>query len=140
MLEIKNNKIMMVLEFLRNDLVTEESMENIHRMRIVKNLEAYVETLEEERVEIIKKYAEKDENGEVIQSGEGNVTIHDSNGLNAQLDALFGETYTIEDKNLKTAIHTVAQLVKNHKGKLSGDSSEAHYILVEELESYMEEE
>src|SRR5699024_1375531 len=140
MLEIKNNKIMMVLEFLRNDLVTEESMENIHRMRIVKNLEEYAETLEEERVEIIKKYAEKDENGEVIQSEEGNVTIHDSNGLNAQLDALFGETYTIENKNLKTAVHTVAQLDKNHKGRRAGDSSEAHYILVEELESYMEEE
>lgn len=140
MLEIKNKKLMMVLNFLRNDLVTTESIENIHRMRVVKNLEEQAEQLEEERVEIIKKFADKDENGELIQSENGEVTVQDAQSMNSQISILFDETYSINDSNLKTAIQTIANLVMNFKGELKGDSGEAHYILVEELEKYSDKE
>ena len=140
MLEIKNRNLIMVLEFLRNDLVAENSMQNIHRMRVVRNLEKYSEQLEEERVEIIKGFADKDENGEVIQTDDGNVTVQDPSGLEKEIEKISEEKYIINDENLETAIKTIANLVKNHEGKLSGDSGEAHYILVEELESYMEGE
>ena len=56
--------------------------------RNTKKLAEVLDDFEKKRIDIIKKYAEKDENGEVVVSQEGNAKVTDIQAANAELTEL----------------------------------------------------
>lgn len=138
MFKLNNSDLEKVINFLKDELKTKKAIENVHRMRLVKNLEERFNEFEKDKNSIVKEYAKKDENGEVIQNDNGSVTIIDTASLERDLAILFQETVVIDDSKLKTPIMTVKHLIFDFEGELSGDSGEAHYLLCEELENLEE--
>ena len=57
--------------------------------RNMNNLKSVYDDIETERINIITKYTEKDENGETIQDEKGNVHIDDLDGVNKELAEMF---------------------------------------------------
>lgn len=132
-MKLKNSNLKMVANFLKDDLKT-SGKDNIHRMRLVKAIEAQDEAIGKEELELLKEYAETDEDGELKQTEKGGFKISNPQVFKKQQEALFNEYYTIDDSNLNTALETVKQLVNDFDGELSGESAEAHFILSEALE------
>ena len=65
------------------------------RNKFVKQLNAIMTELDEERIELCKEHADKDENGEAIVEG-GQYQVQDLEALNADLQDLYEEEVAIE--------------------------------------------
>lgn len=65
------------------------------RNKFVKKLTAIVEELDEERIELCKEHADKDENGEAIVNND-QYQVQDLEALNADIQDLYKEEVAIE--------------------------------------------
>ena len=65
------------------------------RNKFVKKLTAIVEELDEERIELCKEHADKDENGEAIVN-DNQYQVQDMEALNADIQDLYKEEVAIE--------------------------------------------
>lgn len=139
MIKLQNKYLKNVADFLQNT-VSAKGKKNVHRMRIVKAIENKNKEVGEEEVTLLKEYAQLDDKGELKRNDAGGFDIEDTKGFNEQHKALYDEYFTIDDKNLESALKTVEKLVNDYDKELSGKSAEAHFILVEAFEENNTEE
>lgn len=132
-MKIKNKDLNSVITFLK-DVIKASKMDNVHRMRVVKKLEAQAERLISEETELVKEFVVLDEDGNMKQNEGGGFYVNDKDEFENQHQLLMEEEFSIEQTNLGDALKTVKGLVENYEDELSGESAEAHYILVEALE------
>lgn len=133
-MKIKNKDLNSVITFLK-DVIKASKMDNVHRMRVVKKLESQAERLLSEETELVKGFAVLDEYGKIKQNEGGGFYVSDKDEFEAQHQLLMDEEFSIEHNNLGGALKTVKGLVENYEDELSGESAEAHYILIEALEN-----
>lgn len=132
-MKIKNKDLNSVITFLK-DVIKASKMDSVHRMRVVKKLEAQVERLISEEAELVKEFVVLDEDGKMKQNEGGGFYVNDKDEFENQHQQLMEEEFSIEHTNLGDALRTIKGLVENYEDELSGESAEAHYILVEALE------
>lgn len=132
-MKIKNKDLNSVITFLK-DVIKASKMDNVHRMRVVKKLEAQAERLLSEETELVKGFVVLDESGKMKQNEGGGFYVSDKDEFENQHQLLMEEEFSVENTNLGDALITVKRLVENYEDELSGESAEAHYILVEALE------
>jgi len=130
-----------VADFLLNQVST-KGKKNIHRMRVVNALNQQHNNYAKEELELIKEYADTDEQGELIPREGGGFKIAPSNAkvCNEAIQSLSGEYFTIDDSNLESALKTVEKLVNDFDKELVGHPAEMHYILSEAFENAKENE
>ncbi|MEN2468011.1 hypothetical protein [Ornithinibacillus sp. JPR2-1] len=133
MIKIQNKHLGDVADFLLNT-ITAKGKKNIHRMRIVNALKERNKGVGEEELELLKEYAKKDEDDNVVQNENGRFVMEDAKEFKKQQDALYEEYFVIDDVNLKSALRTVEKLVNDYDKELVGKEAEAHFILVEAFE------
>lgn len=139
MIKLQNKHLKIIGDFLQNT-VTAKGKKNIHRMRIVKALDARNKEVAEEEFLLLKEYAKVDEDGNPIPNKKGGFDFQDTKGFSVAYKALFEEIFVIDDKNLETALNTVKKLVNDFDKELSGNDAEAHFILSEAFEENNSEE
>lgn len=128
MIRIQNKYLKGAAEFLQNNLLL-KGKQNIHRMRLVNAMLAYNEKIAEEEITLIKEYAEKNDDGEIIKSESDGVLISDMNAFNQQHKDLLEEYYILNNPNLEEAILTIADSLSNYEESLSGKEAKMHYYL-----------
>ncbi|HLQ75180.1 MAG TPA: hypothetical protein VK107_03960 [Alloiococcus sp.] len=133
MIKFKNKDVQSVSNFLLNE-VSLKGKKNIHRMRVVKELETHAKRFSDEELELLKEYAKTDDNDEFIRNEQGNLDIDDVKGFKEQQKELMNEEVTIEGANLESALNTVKDIVMDYNKELSGDNAEAHFLLVDAFE------
>lgn len=133
MIKLKHNDLNKVVKFLLK--INLKGKKNIHRMRIVKALKEQSQKVSEDEVELLKEYVETDENGELERSEKGLKFKEgcSAKDFNQEQKALYDEYFTIDDKNLESALNTVEKAVDIYaeKHELSDEDAEAHFILFE---------
>lgn len=133
-MDIKNKDLSIVIGFLKEEIKATK-VDNIHRMRIVKALESQQEELISEETQLVKEFAVLDDNGNIKQDVNGSFFVTNRAEFEAQQKQLLNEVFRIEDNNLSDALKTIKRLVNDFEDELSGESAEAHYILIEALEN-----
>lgn len=138
MIKIQYKHLKDITDFLIN-AISAKGKKNVHRMRIVKAIENKNKEVGEEELSLLKDYV-KLEDGELKRNEVGGFDFKDAKGFNEQHKALYDEYFTIEDKNLESALKTVEKLVNDYDKELSGKHAEAHFILIEAFEEIDTEE
>ena len=133
-MDIKNKDLSIVIGFLKEEIKATK-VDNIHRMRIVKALESQQGKLISEETQLVKEFAVLDDNGNIKQDVNGSFYVTNRAEFEAQQKQLLNEVFRIEDNNLSDALKTIKRLVNDFEDELSGESAEAHYILIEALEN-----
>lgn len=127
-MKIKNRHLSLIINFLKNEIKATR-VDNIHRMRVVKELEKRLEEFSSEEVSLVKDFAVLDDDGNIKQTEGGGFYVRDREEFERHQNILLDEEFSISNENLSEALVSVKSLVENHEGELSGESAEAHYIL-----------
>ncbi|WP_062049224.1 hypothetical protein [Bacillus sp. JCM 19034] len=133
-LQYKDLKV--AADFLKK--VSLKGKKSVHRMRIIKVLEEQNKKFAEEELELLKSYAELDEQGELVLSEGGGFKIKedkDKKEFRKQQEELYQEYFVVDEKNLETAVKTVEEVVNDYNKELSDKDAEAHFLLVEAFEN-----
>ncbi|MFA9458805.1 hypothetical protein ACERJO_18845 [Halalkalibacter sp. AB-rgal2] len=141
MMNLQYKDLKMTADFLKN--LSLKGKESVHRMRVVKVLEEQNKKLAEEELELLKAFAEIDDQGELVQAQGGGFKIKedkDKREFKQQQEELYQEYFTVGDKNLETALKTVEEIVNDYNEELSDKDAEAHFLLVESFENVEKKE
>lgn len=144
-MKLKNRHLRKATEFLLNE-VSAKGKKNIHRMRIVKALQEQHKKYAEEELELVREYAELDEQGDLIPLQSGGFKLKgnkkDFKKLQKEFEKhqneLMDEYFVLDDINLQSSLKTVEKLVNEFDKELIGVSAEAHFYLVEAFEKQEE--
>ena len=132
-LKIKNKHLKDVADFLYNKIAL-NGKKSIDRMRVVQNLNDRNDKYAEEEMEILKQYAELNEEGEP-KPFEGNTfKVNDVKEFQKQQKILQEEEYILNDANLNSALTTLKDAVLNYDDELDGRDAFAHYYLYEQFD------
>ncbi|MGG0891696.1 hypothetical protein [Cytobacillus horneckiae] len=131
--EIKNEMIPLITEFVAElPLVRKHSR---HRRELIKMLSEQYKKVDEQRIEIVKDYCEKDDKGKPIMKGE-TVQIPDENMKKYLEDVaeLKNEVYVIEGGNSRELIRTMRTiLLKFEDQEYQGKDSTTYDYLCEQF-------
>lgn len=111
-----------------NYLITEELSGKFSRMRtrFVKLAQKQIDQIEQERIELVKNYAEKDEHDNPIilthENGSTSYKVNDMEGFNVEYAELMNEVYIIDETDerremLECVKHVVLNTIKMFKGQ-----------------------
>ncbi|KYG34904.1 hypothetical protein [Alkalihalobacillus trypoxylicola] len=115
--------------------VTLEGKKSVHRMRVVKVLQEQHKVFGDEELELLKSFAELDDNGDLVQAeGGGFKLVGDKKEFKKQQQELMDEDYILEGKNFETALKTVEEVMMDYNKELSESDAEAHFLWVEAFE------
>lgn len=137
-LTIQNKNLSDVAEFLLNE-VSASGKKNIDRMRVFNALDEKNQKIAEEEREILKEYAEIDDEGGFIRDDNDRIKFKDIKGFKKAQDELLEEQFVIDDANMQSALKTTKKLAENHDKKLTGESAQAHFILATAFEDCEED-
>lgn len=133
MIKLQNKDLKVIYSFLMG--IGIKGKKSTHRTRIAKVIEEQHKKYAEEELELIKDYCETDEKGEFARLPNGNLDISDPKKFKEEQKALADEYFTIDDRNLETALKTVEEIVIDYNKELEGDNALAHFYLVEAFEN-----
>lgn len=142
-LVFKNYELKAFGEFLYE--LSLKGKESRMRSRFIKVLEDQLQLINNEREILLKDYAKKDENGELVfdkdKDGREFVILDDSYSYNLELSKLMQEDFIIEIKNDNTEmIKTIQDIVLNVDKEFSGIEAERYNRFCDILESITFEE
>ncbi|MBP3038058.1 hypothetical protein J9303_00865 [Bacillaceae bacterium Marseille-Q3522] len=135
MLKIKYKYLNDVANFLLND-VSLKGKKSMHRMRIVNALKEQSRKLAKEERELLKEFANCDEDGEpkLKETGGYDLSPHNAALFKEQQEDLFEEDFILDDPNLETSVKTVKEVVLGYKKELVGGPAIAHAVLMEQFD------
>lgn len=137
-LVFKNYELKAFGEFLYE--LSLKGKESRMRSRFIKVLEDQLQLINNEREILLKDYAKKDENGELVfdkdEEGREFVILDDSFSYNLELSKLMQEDFIIEVKNDNTEmIKTIQDVVLNCDKEFSGIEAERYNRFCDILET-----
>lgn len=133
MIKLKNKDLKIIFDFLMG--ISIKGKKSVHRTRIAKVIEEQNKKYADEEIELLKDFCETNERGEFVRLPNGNLDVSDTEEFKKQQEALVNEYFTIDDKNLETALNTVKELVMEYNKELEGNNALAHFYLVEAFEN-----
>lgn len=139
-LQLKNNELSPVTEFL-NGLTLRGAKTNIARIRITNLILAKSKEITEDRIEVIKEFANLDEHGmPKIKKGTTNYDIPDSKMTlaNKELTDLQAETSVIDLTEHEAHLKTLGVALNNYDGELNGQQAACLVTLLDAIETAKE--
>jgi|SRR5690625_4742055 len=130
-LEIKNAYLKDIIDLLFD--LSLKGKESRHRSKLINLLNDRLKEVEEDRVELAKEHAEKDEEGEPIVKDK-HYKIKDQESFRYELNELFDEPFIIEGENNKLMLKTVLRALLNTDKEFSGTEAVIYDYLCEQLE------
>src|SRR5699024_30844 len=128
-IKLQNKNLKMIYDFLMS--LTVKGSRNIHRTRIALAVKEQHEKVSKEEMDLIKDYAELDDDEEFIRGHNGNIKFKDINKFKEEQEKLLDETFVIEGENLQSALNSVNKLITDYNKALEGDHALAHFYLSE---------
>ena len=112
---------------------------NRSKNKLLELIDKKMNELEHDRVEILKEFADKNENGEPIENEDGTYKLNKSNDreANEQVKVLLEEDVCINYGEYSSRIKEFMEYLDNYDGELDGRTGQAVYWL---LEAYDEAE
>lgn len=130
-LEIKNAYLKDIIDLLFD--LSLKGKESRHRSKLINLLNDRLKEVEEDRVELAKEHAEKDEEGEPVVEDK-RYKIKDLDSFKDELNELFDEPFIIEGENNKLMLKTVSRALSNTDKEFSGAEAVIYNYLCEQLE------
>jgi hypothetical protein len=93
-----------------------------HRTKFVKLLNDRLKEVEEQRIQLAKEHAKKDENGEPI-TNDGKFDIEDMDAFMKDLEELYDEKMVIEGGDAQGMLKTVKDVLLNCDKEFSGQEA-----------------
>jgi hypothetical protein len=93
-----------------------------HRTKFVKLLNDRLKEVEEQRIQLAKEHAKKDENGEPI-ANDGKFDIEDMDAFKKDLEELYDEKMVIEGGDAQGMLKTVKDVLFNCDKEFSGQEA-----------------
>ncbi|KYG30417.1 hypothetical protein [Alkalihalobacillus trypoxylicola] len=133
MIKMLKKEIKMAADFLLK--LNLKGKDSVHRMRIVKVLQEQHKLFADEELELLKSFAELDENGELVQAeGGGFKLVGDKKEFKKQQQELLEEIFVLEGKNLEPALKTVEEVMMDYNKELSESDAVAHFLWIQAFE------
>ena len=111
-----------------------------HRTKFIKLLQNRLKEVEEERVQLAKEYAEKDENGNpIVENNRYKITEKYKEEFFKEFEALMSEELVIEGENFKETLEVVRDILLNCDEYFSGEQAFVYDYLCEQFEKGDEE-
>lgn len=130
--EIENGKLADVINFLYGLSLTRKHSRM--RRRLIKMLSERLQTVEEDRKELLEEHSHKDENGKAIIKPDGNYDVKDMVAFSNDLKELYAEKMVIEGGDNREMIRTMKQALKKFEDvEYEGKDSEIYDYLCDQF-------
>lgn len=130
--EIENGKLAVAINFMYGlKLARKQSR---MRRRFISIMSDRLKLVEEDRKELLKEHAHKDEKGEAIVKDDGNYDIKDMIAFSNDLKELYAERLVIEGGDNREMISTIKEVLKKFEDvEYEGQESEIYDYLCDQF-------
>ena len=123
-LKLKNNQLKSLTEFI-NSLTFNTGSAHIAQARIVTLMTNKYKELDEDRIELVTQYANKDDNGDavILDNGTADMTEDNHAKFNDEYKELFDSDTVIDLTEYEDKVHQLQSALENYNRDLTGDQS-----------------
>ena len=123
-LKLKNNQLKSLTEFI-NSLTFNTGSAHIAQARIVTLMTNKYKELDEDRIELVNQYANKDDNGDavILDNGTADMTEDNYSKFNDEYKELFDSDTVIDLTEYEDKVHQLESALENYNRDLTGDQS-----------------
>lgn len=123
-LKLKNNQLKSLTEFI-NSLTFNTGSAHIAQARIVTLMTNKYKELDEDRIELVNQYANKDDNGDavILDNGTADMTEDNHAKFNDEYKELFDSDTVIDLTEYEDKVHQLESALENYNRDLTGDQS-----------------
>lgn len=123
-LTLKNNQLKSLTEFI-NSLTFNTGSAHIAQARIVTLMANKYKELDEDRIELVNQYANKDDNGDavILDNGTADMTEDNHEKFNDEYKELFDSDTVIDLTEYEDKVHQLQSALENYNRDLTGDQS-----------------
>ncbi|BAP85536.1 hypothetical protein LOOC260_109970 [Paucilactobacillus hokkaidonensis JCM 18461] len=123
-LKLKNNQLKSLTEFI-NSLTFNTGSAHIAQARIVTLMVNKYKELDEDRIELVNQYANKDDNGDavILDNGTADMTEDNHAKFNDEYKELFDSDTVIDLTEHEDKVHKLESALENYNRDLTGDQS-----------------
>ena len=123
-LKLKNNQLKSLTEFI-NSLTFNTGSAHIAQARIVTLMTNKYKELDEDRIELVNQYANKDDNGDavILDNGTADMTEDNHAKFNDEYKELFDSDTVIDLTEYEDKVHQLQSALENYNRDLTGDQS-----------------
>jgi hypothetical protein len=123
-LTLKNNQLKSLAEFI-NSLTFNTGSAHIAQARIVTLMTNKYKELDEDRIELVNQYANKDDNGDsiILDNGTADMTEDNHAKFNDEYKELFDSDTVIDLTEYEGKVHQLQSALENYNRDLTGDQS-----------------
>ncbi|WP_373758303.1 DUF1617 family protein [Jeotgalibaca porci] len=123
-LTLKNNQLKSLTEFI-NSLTFNTGSAHIAQARIVTLMTNKYKELDEDRIELVNQYANKDDNGDavILDNGTADMTEDNHAKFNDEYKELFDSDTVIDLTEHENKVHQLQSALENYNRDLTGDQS-----------------
>ena len=123
-LTLKNNQLKSLTEFI-NSLTFNTGSAHIAQARIVTLMTNKYKELDEDRIELVNQYANKDDNGDavILDNGTADMTEDNHAKFNDEYKELFDSDTVIDLTEYEDKVHQLESALENYNRDLTGDQS-----------------
>lgn len=123
-LTLKNNQLKSLTEFI-NSLTFNTGSAHIAQARIVTLMTNKYKELDEDRIELVNQYANKDDNGDavILDNGTADMTEDNHTKFNDEYKVLFDSDTVIDLTEYEDKVHQLQSALENYNRDLTGDQS-----------------
>lgn len=123
-LTLKNNQLKSLTEFI-NSLTFNTGSAHIAQARIVILMTNKYKELDEDRIELVNQYANKDDNGDavILDNGTADMTEDNHAKFNDEYKELFDSDTVIDLTEYEDKVHQLQSALENYNRDLTGDQS-----------------
>lgn len=123
-LTLKNNQLKSLTEFI-NSLTFNTGSAHIAQARIVTLMTNKYKELDEDRIELVNQYANKDDNGDavILDNGTADMTEDNHAKFNDEYKELFDSDTVIDLTEYEDKVHQLQSALENYNRDLTGDQS-----------------
>ena len=123
-LKLKNNQLKSLTEFI-NSLTFNTGSAHIAQARIVTLMTNKYKELDEDRIELVNQYANKDDNGDavILDNGTADMTEDNHAKFNDEYKELFDSDTVIDLTEYEDKVHQLESALENYNRDLTGNQS-----------------
>jgi len=129
--KIENGRLGQAIDLLFN--LSLKGKQSRHRTKFIKLLAQRLKEVEEQRIELAKEHAEKNEKGEPKVSDD-QFEIKDKQAFAKDIKELYEEELIIEGGNHQDTLNTVKEILLNCEEEFSGQQADVFDYLCEQFE------
>ena len=135
-LKLKNNQLKSLTEFI-NSLTFNTGSAHIAQARIVTLMTNKYKELDEDRIELVNQYANKDDNGDsiILDNGTADMTEDNHAKFNDEYKELFDSDTIIDLTEYEDKVHQLESALENYNRDLTGDQAQLLVAFLDAIET-----